>query len=374
MSQHLPITWVEISRSAILHNIRTLRRLLSPGTQFMPIIKSNAYGHGFEQLTKILTAARTAWIGVVNADEALRLRQLNRHAKILILSFFDPALLSDVIRKKIRLPVYGLSAARSINAVAKQLQVKAYVHLKIDTGTSRLGVLPADAVRLALKLRALDHLVVEGIFTHFADAENPDQKVTKRQHALFANVITSIETAGIRIPIKHAACSAALMLNPRTHLDLVRAGIALYGLNSIESKHTSVRLLPALSWHTRVIQVKEIPAGSRIGYGQTYRSAHAMKLAILPVGYWDGYDRKLSNVASVIIKGKKCPVRGRICMNLMMVDVTGVSSVAASDRATLIGYTGAVRISADDLAHHAGTINYEIVTRINPLIPRIIVA
>lgn len=374
MQKRTPITWVEISRSAVFHNIRALRRLLSPGTELMPIIKSNAYGHGFKAMASLCVAGKSKWIGVVNAQEAITLQRLHPRLRILILSFFDPAELTTLIRKKIRITIYGLSAAKKINGIAKRLHSKAFIHLKVDTGTSRLGVLPHEAIVLANNIRKLEHVVLEGIFTHFADAENPNQLVTKQQLNQFNIVIAKLEQQGMRIPIKHAACSAALMLNKKTHFSLARAGIALYGLNSIESKHATVLLKPVLSWHTRIIQVKRLPAGCRIGYGQTYRTPKAITLAIVPVGYWDGYDRKLSNIGQVLIHGKKCPIRGRICMNLMMIDVTGVRQVKAGDRATLIGYTRAVRISADDLAQQVGTINYEIVTRINPLIPHIIVA
>ncbi len=375
MSRVSLTTWVAISRSALRHNVRVFRRLLSVQTQLMAVVKSNAYGHGLIETSRIVRAAGVRWLGVVSLDEALALRQARVGGRILVLSFFHPDRLAEAIRQNIRLTVYSAAAAHDIDRVAARLGKKATLHVKIDTGTTRLGIMPHRAVADIKKIAALRHCRLEGIFTHFADAENPNQRMTNKQQNVFESILAMLKDVGIHIPVAHLACSAAAILNPRTHADLARIGISLYGLWSVENGQALRRRLnlkPVLSWHTRIIQVKTVPTGARIGYGQTYRVKQTARIAVLPVGYWDGYDRRLSNKASVIIHGHRCPVRGRICMNLMMVDVSRLPRVRTGDSATLIGYTGRASVTADELADIMGTINYEVVTRINPLLPRII--
>ncbi len=329
-------------------------------------------------MARICTAAGVKWLGVVSLDEALTLRTQGIRCNILVLSFYHPDKIAEAIKKNIRLTVYSARAAKKINTIAARLDRKASVHVKIDTGTTRLGLLPDQVIGEVKQIAALPHIRLEGAFTHYADAENPDQVVTHRQHSIFTEAITALQAHGISIPITHSACSAATLLNPKTHDDMVRVGISLYGLWSVESpRHRralqkKLPLKPVLSWHTRIIQVKDIPQGAHIGYGQTYRASQPLRIAVLPIGYWDGYDRGLSNIAVVVINGVRCPVRGRICMNLTMVDVTEVPRVRPGDTATVIGYNKKAEVSADEVARWLDTINYEVVTRINPLIPRIV--
>lgn len=224
----------------------------------------------------------------------------------------------------------------------------------------------------------MPNLRLEGVFSHLADSENPNQTFTNKQIDIFEKVITKLEEQGVNIPLKHMACSAATILNKRSWFNMVRVGISLYGLYSIQDgwqkmkrKYPWFSLKPALSWHTKVIQVKELPAGTNIGYGLTYKAKHKTKIAVLPVGYWDGYDRKLSNQADVLIHGQRALVRGRVCMNMTIVDVTDISNVRVGDRTTLIGRDGQEEITSDELAKKIGTINYEVITRINPLLKKV---
>ncbi|MDD5039859.1 MAG: alanine racemase [Patescibacteria group bacterium] len=378
--QHKNITWVEVSKSAIQHNIRTLKKILRPGTRFMAIVKSNAYGHGFVEVSRIATRSGVDWLGTVNLEEAFTLRSAGIHCPILVLSYFNPRRLARAIQEKIRLPVYGLQSALQLNSIARRLKKKAIIHIKVDTGTSRLGIPRNEVIQVIKRIARLEHITIEGIFSHLADAENPDQRITAKQLRVFEDILAELNFANIDIPLKHIACSAATILNIKSHYDIVRIGISLYGLQSIEknyrqlharNKHLALR--PALSWFTTVIQTKKIPAGFTIGYGCTYRVARPTVIALIPVGYWDGYDRKLSNAGTVLIRGIRCPIRGRVCMNLCMVDITAIPSCKPGDRVTLIGKDRTREISADELAIKAGTINYEIVTRINPQIPRIFV-
>ncbi|MFZ6036070.1 MAG: alanine racemase [Patescibacteria group bacterium] len=377
MNRRLYPSWVEISRSAIRHNLRQLKKLIPQSSKFMAVIKANAYGHDMKLMAPVLASMGVRWFGVASLEEALALRPLVSHStRIQVLSYYRDDLLTTAITRQIRLTVYSYDAARRINSIAQRHHTRAYLHLKVDTGTSRLGVLPNEVVAIAQHIRGLSHCVLEGIFSHLADAENPNQRVTQTQLRVFTRVLESLTKNGLTIPIRHIACSAATILNKKSHFDMVRMGISLYGLWSIESSrthvHPGITLKPALSWYARIIQIKRLSRGTAIGYGQTYRVRRPMTIAVLPVGYWDGYDRRLSNKGYVLIKGKKCPIRGRICMNLCMVDVSSIPDIRAGDKATLIGYNNNKHISVEILANLMGTINYEVVTRINHSIPRIL--
>ncbi len=367
-------TWVSVSRQAINHNIRQFKSILSPKTDLMAVVKSNAYGHGLIGVARIAQSAGARWLGTVSLDEAVNLRQAGIKCRILVLSFFNPAKLDIAIKKNITLTVYNISSAYSLNRLAKKLHKTIPIHLKIDTGTTRLGFLPSETLAAAKIIKNLSNLRLEGVFSHLADAENPNQISANRQISLFNKIISQLDRHGIHIQYPHIACSAATILSKNSRFKLARIGISLYGLWSIENsspRQVRLKLEPALSWYTRVLQVKTVPKGTRIGYGGTYRARKTMTLAILPIGYWDGYDRKLSNNSDVLIHGHRCAVRGRICMNLTMVDVTNVSKVRPGDKVTLIGKDGDQNVTVDELAKRIGTINYEVVTRINPQIARI---
>lgn len=374
------ITWIEISRRAIEHNVQQFRSVVKKSTVLMAVVKSNAYGHGLLATAHTVKRAGVPWLATVNLDEALELRSNGIRGRLLVLSYFNPEKLVQAVKQHITLTVYSYKAARILNGIAKRQHKKIKIHFKVDTGTSRLGIAPKKCITHIQKISLLKYVQLEGIFSHFADAENPNQRVTKKQIKQFNSLIAVLDKMGIDIPIKHLACSAATILNKQSHLDLVRIGISLYGLWSIEQDglivkklHRNFNLKPALSWRTKIVQVKAVEKGAAVGYGRTYYTKKKMKLAVLPVGYWEGYDRKLSNTGEVLIRGKRCPIRGRICMNLTMVDVTHIRTVRAGDTATLIGKDGNNSVTADELAEKIGTINYEIVTRINPQLPRIIV-
>ncbi len=368
------LTWVEVSKSAIKHNLAQFKRLIGRQVLLMPVVKSNAYGHGMVEVAKICdTDKNVSRICVVNLDEALELIKNGIKKPILILSFYelDEKKLKTAIKNKVAFPVYTEDQLVVLNKIAKQLKTKAVVHLKIDSGTTRIGVLPNQAVIYAKKISKLNNLYLEGIWSHFASSEN-DPVFTKKQLDLFDNIIKQVEKEGIVIPVKHFACSAAMILHKDTHFNAVRLGLSTYGLYPDEKSRKKISLKPALSLNTKIIQVKNIPSDTKISYGGTYTTKQPTKIAILPIGYWDGIDRKLSNVGEVIIKGQKCPIRGRVCMNLTMVDVTKIQNVKIGDKATIIGSQGNTSVSADDLTRLIGTINYEVVDRINPQIPRII--
>ncbi|MFA6254531.1 MAG: alanine racemase [Patescibacteria group bacterium] len=382
-------SWVEISKSAISYNLAQYQRIVGSKVAVMPIVKSNAYGHGMIQIAK-LVSAKVKWLGVVNLGEALALRQNKIKNRIFVLSYCQSELLEEGIRQNIDLPVYDLAMAKLISKKTRNQKInpfdyrsglmvsevesikKTKVHIKIDTGASRVGVLPKDAVNFIRQVCQLPNLKVEGIYSHFAASEeNP--KYTKWQLNNFNQVLANLKKEGINIPYKHFACSAAALVEPKSYFNLIRLGLGLYGLwpsnlakKIAIKKYPWLKLKPALSWKTKIIQVKEISKDTKIGYGCTFIAKKKMKIAVLPVGYWEGYDRHLSNQGEVIIKNKKCPVIGRVCMNLTMVDVSLVKDVKIGDEVVLLG--GGV--PAEELAEKIRTINYEVVTRINPILER----
>lgn len=371
-------TWLEISAKAIQHNIRQFQKIVPKKNQFIAIVKSNAYGHGLVEMSRIAKKSGVPWLGTVNLEEALELRKNKISGRILVLSYFHPDKFKDAIQNNITLTIYGYSAAVRINNAAKRQKKTVKIHFKVDTGTSRLGIHPNKCLPIIKKVLKLKYIELEGIFTHFADAENPNQVLTNKQIKVFNLLLTELEKEDIKIKYKHTACSAAVILNKNSYFNMVRVGISLYGLWSIENYSSKVKnihpkfiLRPALSWRTKIIQIKELSSGSTIGYGATYKTSKKIKLALIPVGYWEGYDRKLSNNGEVLVRGYRCPIRGRICMNLTMIDITKVKNAKVGDIVTLIGKDGGQEISVDQIADKTKTINYEVVTRINPLLPRL---
>jgi len=368
-------TWIEIDRAAFEHNIMSYKSIVKPAL-LAPVIKSNAYGHGIAPIAKICDQHESVdLICVVSLSEALLLRSQGIKKPILVLSIVDGDL-DEAIAYDIDLVVYDLAMALELNHIGSMLNKKAQVHVKVDTGLSRLGLLQGEAITFIETLHHLPFINIRGMFTHFASSESTDQTYTNQQLENFNFVIQQIEAKGIVIPLKHTSCSAAITANLGSHFTMVRAGIGMYGLwSSDENKQVTKENYPqfslrsVLTWKTRVIHIKEIPADSYVGYDLTYQADKATRIATLPVGYWDGYDRGLSNKGKVLINNHLVPIVGRVAMNLTMIDVTGLD-VAVGNEVTLLGNHAGV--TADDMARHCGTINYEVVTRINPLLPRII--
>ncbi|HAD82467.1 MAG: alanine racemase [Candidatus Edwardsbacteria bacterium RIFOXYD12_FULL_50_11] len=374
------INWVEIDRAALLGNIRAFRKLLGPQAKFMPVIKSNAYGHGLPEVASILAGSKLVdWLGLNSLDEAVALREQGVRKPLLLLGYVPLGRLAEAARNDIRLTAYN---QETVLALAKiKIKKKIPLHIKLETGTNRQGVDLAAAISLAALIKKYPHLFLEGYSTHFANIEDTtDRSYPDSQKENYQRMIARLEKLGHSAPVNHVACTAAALIFPDTHKNLARIGIGLYGLWPSRETMLAVRdsdpgfsLAPVLSWKTRVAQVKTVPSGSFISYGCTYRTTRKTRLAVLPVGYYDGYDRRLSNTAHVLIKGKRAPIRGRVCMNLCLADITDIPGVKLEDEAVLLGRQGQEQISAEQLAQWIGTINYEVVTRINPLLPRIIV-
>ncbi|MDD8031758.1 MAG: alanine racemase [Acidobacteriota bacterium] len=375
------IQWVEISRQAFLNNVGEFKKRLGQ-TELMAVIKGNAYGHGLLEVAGLAAEAGIKWFGVHSLEEGLALRQAGFRQKILVLGYVPLAQSSQLIEAELRTTVYNLQTLRALSAASRQLKKPIFVHLKIETGANRQGLPTSKLDNFINLIRKSPGLILEGLSSHFANIEDTtDDSYPRYQLENFLKAVNWFEEQGLKVPVRHIACSAAAILYPETHFNLARVGIGLYGL--WPSKETLVscrlrgqeplKLKPVLSWRARIAQVKTVSRGAYIGYGCTYRTTRPTKLAIIPVGYYDGYDRSLSNSAYVLIKGRRAQVRGRVCMDFIMADVTDIPEVKLEDQVTLIGTEGKEKISADQLANLAGTISYEIVTRINPLIPRLVV-
>ena len=383
---------VEISKSALLHNIASYKAILNPQALLAPVIKSNAYGHGILEVGAILdTSPDVGYLCVVSVSEALQLRAHGITKPILVLSIIDGNV-SHAIEQNIDLVAYDLTFVKELNAIAQRLYqssnkaipdcglkpLKARIHIKIDTGLSRLGIHHHEAETFVQTCAKLPGIEIVGIFSHFAASERSDLSFSHLQMERFFTVTHQLEKSGIHIPFKHFASSAAITSLPESHLTFARLGISTYGLwSSVESKvrmetlHPHFFLRPVMHWKTRVIARKSIPAGSYVGYDCTYQTPVATETALLPIGYYDGYDRRLSNQSFVKIKDQLFPVRGRIAMNLCIVDVTTCPDITVGDEVTLLGTEHL--ITAEMLAEQCRTINYEFVARINPLIIRKVV-
>ena len=375
------LQWVEIDSSALIHNIHQFRRLIGKKRKLLVMVKANAYGHGILEVSKIAVKAGADWLGVHSLEEGMLLRREGLSCPILIAGYVPLDGLEDAVSHDLRLTVYNFETLDSLRGIGRQMRKKAFLHLKVETGTYRQGIRKDDVLTFMRKAQQAPELVLEGISSHFANIEDTtDHTYAQFQLRNFRTIIRELEENEIKIPLKHMSCSASAILFPETYFDMVRAGIGIYGLWPSKETFLSCRLQkreplqlrPALSWKARVAQIKSVPKGEFIGYGCTSRVSRDSVLAVLPLGYYDGYDRHLSNSSFVLVKGKRAPLRGRVAMDFIVADITDILGISLEDEVILLGEDGEDRISAEDLAAWMGTINYEVVTRINPLIPRLV--
>lgn len=367
--------WAEIDLTAISHNVNVLRGLTRPGALFMAVVKANAYGHGAIPVAQECVAAGADRLGVATIEEAMQLARAGLGVPIHILTEIpsDPSDLCAALEHGFVMTICRRESAAALSAAAAGTGKRARVHVKVDTGMNRLGI-PADPESAADFIRyllGLPQLDVEGIFTHFATADDPASDFAAVQLARFNGVLEALGEQGICPPVRHAANSAAIIGFPESHLDMVRAGISLYGLPPSPPMAGSADLAPALSLKARITFVKDVAAGEGISYGLTYRPAEPARIATLPLGYADGYSRILSNKTRVIVNGAIAANTGTICMDQFMVDVTGISDVEAGTEVVLIGKQGEAEITADEVADRLGTINYEVVCMIGARVPRV---
>lgn len=363
-------TYAEIDLNKLRSNVRKIKSELSSSVKMMAIVKANAYGHGSVEVARAASMAGADYFGVASLGEALELRSSSIGAPILILSETHHAHIERVIDAGITQTVYTPELAQLLSDMSSHKGVKAKVHVKIDTGMSRVGVLPDKAEDLIERIASLPSLELEGIFTHFAKADDRESGFTLEQFEIFKRITSSLRAKGIKPPILHAANSAAMVNFPATRLDMVRIGIMMYGLKPLEQNGSCPELEPVLSFKSKVLYIKEVPENTPVSYGASYFTSKSSRIATLPVGYADGLSRGLSNKGSVLIRGKKYPIAGNVTMDMTMVDV-GSDKIETGDEAVIIGADGNESITATDLAKLDGTINYEVVCGIGKRVPRL---
>lgn len=362
-----------IDLDAIASNVREIKRNLPEQTGIMAVVKADGYGHGALEVSRRVEAMDcVVGFAVATMEEAISLRRHGIQKKILILGAIFEEQYEPLVAHDVTLPIYDLETAKGLSEVAQRLGKKARLHFKLDTAMSRLGV-PADAagVELALQISRLPGLELEGVFTHFSTSDERDKATSNGQIALFRNFVKACADRGLTFRLKHCCNSAGAIDLSHVGFDFVRLGISLYGMYPSEEVHQeTVRLQPALSLHSHVCFLKEIEAGTKVGYGGTYQAKERIRVATVPVGYGDGYPRLLSNKGYVLIRGQRAPIIGRVCMDQFMVDVTHVENVSLLDPVTLVGRDGDDCIRVEDLSQLCGRFNYEFVCDLGKRIPR----
>ena len=364
-------TWAEIDLDALAHNYQQARRTIGPNVKYLGVVKADAYGHGAIQISRKLERLGADYLAVSSLDEAKELRHGGIQAPILILGHTPPAMVPQLIEYRITQAVSALAKAEAYSAAAVESGGTLKVHIKVDTGMSRLGFLcdedhTAQTAEAIGRAWALPSLRWEGIFTHFANADG-DEAYTMRQFTRFLDLLDSLAARGITFPIRHCASSAAVLNYPCTHLDMIRPGIALYGHYPAPGMEHTCGLEPVMALKSRVAAVRDLPAGTAVSYGCTRVLERDSRVAVLPVGYADGYFRLFSNALEVQVREGRAPILGRVCMDMCMVDVTDIPGVSAGDEAVLYGD----QVTVEAGAELAGTIQYELLCDVSPRVPRI---
>jgi alanine racemase len=379
-----PLIWAEIDLKAIAQNVRALRRITNSEARLMAVVKANAYGHGVIEVARRALESGADVLGVARLNEGIALRKAGFDAPTLIFGYTPPALTKKLLEFDLTQTVWSYQTAAALSAaVAASKALK--VHLKVDSGMGRLGLLP-DCCRLSAldanspakalgeveAIASLAGLRLEGVYTHFAAADSTDKSYTSKQFEIFAEFLDEIRKAGLDIPVCHAANSAAIIDLPETHLDMVRAGISIYGLYpSDEVDKDRITLQPAMTLKSRVVHLKKVPAGFKVSYGMTHETSKPTTIASVPVGYADGFSRLLSSRGHMLVGGRRAPIVGRVCMDTTMLDVGHVPGIDLEDEVVIFGRQQDASITADEIAASLDTINYEIVSSLTARIPRV---
>jgi alanine racemase len=339
----------------------------------MAVVKADGYGHGAVETAAAAIRSGAEYLGVAFLDEAIQLRNAGIEKPILILGYTPPSSVEAAVIHQISITVFTEDVLDKVIVCAQRLGQKAVIHLKVDTGMSRIGVCTVqEALAMASKARSSELVHLEGIFTHFADADNNDSKFTQHQFRHFTDIINKLGQENIHFPIKHCCNSAAAMAYPEMHMDMVRLGISMYGLLPSPAMRTlSYPLCPAMSMKTKISMLKSVAEGACIGYGCSFETDRESKIATIPVGYADGFPRLLSNMGFILVRGRRAPIVGKICMDQTMIDVTEIPEVRSGDEVTLFGRSGSGVLPVDEIAELAQTINYETVCSVGKRVPRI---
>ncbi len=370
-----PLVWAEVDLKAIAHNIRELRRITNPKARFMAIVKANAYGHGIIEVARQSLENGAEALGVANIEEGIQLRKAGINAPVLIFGYASPVHAKKLIEFDLTQTVYSYEISRALSEAVAAYGKKIKVHIKVDTGMGRLGLLREitdSSVSEVESISRLPMLELEGIYTHFATADKSDRSYAGKQFEIFMDFLNQLRIAGLEIPVTHAANSAAIINMPETHLDMVRAGISIYGLYTSEEVDRSIiKLKPAMELKTKIIHLKKVPAGFKVSYGTTYETEKPTTIATVSIGYADGLNRLLSSKGRMLVCGHSAPIVGRICMDLTMLDVGNIPEIAIGEEVVVFGKQGNASISVDEIASTINTINYEVVSTIMERVPRI---
>ncbi|MEK7072461.1 MAG: alanine racemase [Patescibacteria group bacterium] len=370
------LAWIEISKDDLIRNIKTIRQIVGDKIIISPCIKANAYGHGLVETAKIFISAGVEWLSVNSIEEAEKIRRAGINQPILVMGYITEYELEKVFDLDLKLFISNLEYAEKLSAIGKAKNKTAKVHLKIDTGMNRHGVLIEEAEDLAKKINNLPYIKIEGLATHFATSDDPSNPVYfNQQLEKFTAITTKIKKIVDYDLIVHCDKSASILLSRYEAGNLIRPGIATYGYYSSNdvaelSKAKNIILKPALTFKTRIGQIKNIPENSFVGYGYSYKTNRPTTMATIPVGYYDGYDRKLGNRGYVLVNGHRAQILGRICMNISIIDITDCGQISSGDEVVLIGRQGNEIITVEQIADWANTINYEVITRLRESIPR----
>lgn len=364
--------WAEINLDNLAHNIREVRRVVDNNSKVMAVIKADGYGHGAVSIGKVLLENGADRFAVATLSEAIQLRATFTDIEIMVLGYTPNELASDIIENNIIQTIYTKEQAEEYSKIAISLKKKVKVHIKLDTGMSRLGMVFSDeTIESIIQMSKLEGLFIEGIFTHFAVADEIDKEFTYKQVEKFNHIVSKLEEQGLYIPIKHVSNSAAIIDLPEFNFDMVRAGIMLYGLYPSEYVNKNVvNLKEVMCLKAKVSQVKDLDAGCGVSYGLKYKNDEKSQVATLPIGYADGYTRMLSGKAKVMINGIKTSIIGNICMDQCIIDVTSID-VKVGDEVVLFGGNDTNGISIDSIANSLNTINYEIVCMVDKRVPRV---
>ena len=357
--------WLEINLDAIAHNVKKIRQIVGKNTQIIAVVKANAYGHGAIEVSETLLENGVTMLGVGVIEEGIVLREAGIKAPILICGLTTNEQLESLVMYNLTATVCDLRAVKILSRIASEKKKKARIHVKIDTGMGRLGIPSEDTLNFVKKITTMENIEIEGIFTHFAATNEEDGNYTRKQFEKYKKALLELERGGINIPLKHVANSTAILNSYRFHLNAVRPGVIVYGLFPSPRTKQIVQLRPAAEFKTKIIFLKEVPAGKSIGYGRTYTTTKPTRIATLPVGYADGYSWLLSNKGEVLVRGERAPIIGRICMDLCMIDVTHIGGVQTGDEIVLWGKQGSEMISAEEVAQKIGSIVYEVICMVD---------
>jgi len=365
------LTVAEIYMGHLLYNFNQIKKLIDPSCKVLAVVKANAYGHGIVEISKALEKHGVDMLGVAHVDEGILLRENGIKSHILVLGVIDESEAERIVKWQLRPVVYTLPMIEALSKMALKYNSSIPVHIKIDTGMRRIGIEPQEVISFVKKTTGFHGIKIEGIMTHFAEADLGDIDFIYEQLNTFISLCKELDREGIYIPLRHVANSAAIITLKESHFNMVRPGIMLYGYLPSSSLEGRITLKPVLKLKSRIIHLRKVPPGTGISYGRTFVTTRETLVATVAIGYGDGYSRRISNRGEVLVRGKRAPVIGRICMDMTMIDVTHIPHVAPGDEVILIGEQGNERITADDVAGWSDTISYEVLCAISERVKRV---